>query len=101
MAESPRNPVRDEEAYEEKLSLILESWTGTFMEPYQEAEKAARETTFSRVCTEAIYGDWTPAWNLCTYTCRRFGHERATELMADITTAVAKPQFWREALKMR
>lgn len=98
MRDTPRIPVRDDAAYEEKLGLILDGWSGDRMEPYREAEIAATATVFSQVCTEALYENWAPAWHWCAIICERFGDELATELLADIRAAVAKAHYWREAL---
>lgn len=71
--EDLKHRVRDEATYEEKLAVILESWTGDFMTPHQVASEAGYETAFSKIATQALAGNWIPAWYWCATVAERFG----------------------------
>lgn len=88
-------PIRDNEAYEERLAIILESWTDDLMTPYRLANETANSTRYSKVATAMLHGDMEPLnrW------MRELNSQVAEELRSELTELVLRETEWRHHLQ--
>jgi hypothetical protein len=85
--------VRDDEAYEERLAIMVEAGEDSNV-IYSKANEAAFRTPYSHVATAAFHGDWAP---LCQY-CLRAGAV-GPALLAEIAEKVFVERQWRDAIE--
>jgi hypothetical protein len=79
----------DEEAYKERLAIMLEENPGAdHIDMVREATQMAYATPFSIVCTAAIRDDWEPAKEMCRRESGVHGKQHALALWACIRDAV-------------
>jgi len=96
-------PVRDDEAYYERLAIMQteSDGTGLWMDPFRIANECAKRTYYSRVATAALRGDWYPLWGWCARECRTSDDQSAQDIMLEVRTRVQSELEWRMTLYNR
>jgi len=85
--------VRDDEAYEERLAILMEAGDESNV-VYSRANEAAFRTPYANAATAAFHGDWTPVWQYC----QRAGAD-GPALLAEIAEKVFTERQWRDAIE--
>ena len=85
--------VRDDEAYEERLAIMMEAGEDANV-IYSQANEAAYRTPYSQVATAAFHGDWAPLWRYC----QRSG-AIGPALLTEIAEKVFADRQWRDAIE--
>lgn len=82
LGKRPAYPVRDNEAYYERLAIVQESWPqdGDFMEPYRIANECACQTRYSATATAALNANWCPLMEWMVEVAMRHGAQTAVEI---------------------
>jgi hypothetical protein len=87
----PVYPVRDDEAYIERLAIVQDSWptSGDYMEPYRIAGEAAERTRYS-VCATADLNDqnWCPLMEWMVEVTIKHGADVAVSIWFEIQSKV-------------
>lgn len=99
LGQQPTYPVRDNEAYEERLSIVLESWpqsAGFDMQPYTISNECANRTRYSKVATAAINDDDVPLVEWLVELAERHGAGVAVEVWQDLHTQVMNERRYRD-----
>jgi hypothetical protein len=92
-------PIRDDDAYEQKLKELMASYpqiTNFDMAPYRLANEYACTTRFSKVATSCICGDWKPLMEWAIETSKESGIDAAVELWFKVTARVKKEWVFRK-----
>ena len=95
----PILPIRDDEAYEKKLSELKAIYPQVEhfdMQPYREANEYACTTRFSEVATQCLIGNWKPLMAWCMDVAREEGIEAAVTLWFKVTKRVKKEWVFRK-----
>jgi hypothetical protein len=91
LGKQPTYPIRDDEAFLERLAIVQESWPADrdFMEPHRIANEAASRTRYS-VCATAALNDrnWCPLMEWMVEVTMKHGAEMAVEIWFEIQRKV-------------
>jgi hypothetical protein len=103
----PTYPIRDDEAYLERLAIIQEGWPADrdFMEPHRIANEDASRTRYSMTATAALHGQWVPLMEWMVEVTMKHGAEMAVEIWFEIQRKVQQERVIRgmieEKLRIR
>ena len=98
---SPRStywPIRDPEAFEERLAILLEDGEQDLTAAHRLANDHANRTRYSLVATAALQDDWTGLWAWCAELCCQQGDEVARAIQVEIQDVVTRQRKWLKAL---
>jgi hypothetical protein len=96
----PTYPIRDDEAFLERLAIIQESWPADrdFMEPHRIANEDAARTRYSVTATAALNDqNWVPLMEWMVEVTIKHGADVAVSIWFEIQAKVEQERVLRAA----
>src|SRR5688572_19835294 len=101
--QQPTYPVRDDEAYRERLAIIQESWPADadFIEPHRIANEDAGRTRYSMTATAALHGNWVPLMEWIVEVTMKHGAHIAVDVWFELQRKVEQERGVRGMIEER